>query len=197
MTVRLEGIRMIAVGCSRGGLQAMQTILPHLPRGYDVPIAVVQHRAKDSTPLLAHTLQRFSALPIVEPDDKTEIRAGYVYLAPANYHLQVEETRFTLSVDDPVRYSRPSVDILFETAAETFGGDLVGVILTGANNDGAEGVHAIRNSGGVVIVQDPTTAESPDMPLAAIAATEVDHILPLEEIGPFLAGCCRISADAR
>lgn len=194
MTPQIEGIRLVAIGCSRGGLSAMEQILPHLPASYDVPIAVVQHRAKDSTPLLASVMQRYCAVPVLEPDDKTEIEAGRVYLAPANYHLQVEDSFFTLSVDLPVHYSRPSVDVLFETAADTFGADVIGVILTGANDDGAEGARAIRRAGGIVIVQDPATAEAPDMPRAAIASANVDHILPLEQIGPFLAGCCGISA---
>lgn len=194
MSPRIDGIRLIVIGCSRGGLQAMETILPHFPAGYDVPIAVVQHRAKDSTPLLASVLQRYCAIPVVEPDDKTVIKPGHVYLAPANYHLQVEDTMFSLSVDLPVHYSRPSVDVLFETAADVYGGDMVAVILTGANDDGATGVEYVRQAGGIVVVQDPATAESDEMPRAAIAATEVDHILPLEQIGPFLAGCCGVRA---
>lgn len=169
----------------------MQEILPHLPEGYGIPLAVVQHRAKDSTPLLASILRRYTKINIVEPDDKSQIRAGTLYLAPANYHLQVEAAGvFSLSVDPPVRYSRPSVDVLFDTAAEAFGGDVIGLVLTGANDDGAEGVRAIKNSGGIVVVQDPATAESPEMPRAALAATDVDHILRLDQIGPFLAGCC-------
>lgn len=197
MIPRIEGIRLVAIGCSRGGLNAMEAILPHFPAGYDVPVAIVQHRAKDSTPLLASVMQRYCALPILEPDDKTQIVAGRVYLAPANYHLQVEDSYFTLSVDLPVHYSRPSVDVLFETAADTFGGDVIGVILTGANDDGAAGAQAIRRAGGIVVVQDPSTAESPEMPEAAIASSEVDHILRLDEIGPFLAGCCGIKARRR
>lgn len=191
MNPAIEGVRFIAIGCSRGGLQAMQTILPHLPKDYDIPLAVVQHRAKDSTPLLASIMQRYTELQIVEPDDKTEIRPGTLYLAPANYHLQVESPGvFTLSVDPPVRYSRPSVDVLFETASETYQTDVIALVLTGANDDGAAGLRAVRSRGGVVIVQDPETAESPEMPRAAIASTDVDHILPLDQIGPFLAGCC-------
>lgn len=191
MKRELEGIRMIAIGCSRGGLDAMQEILPHLPADYDIPLAVVQHRAKDSTPLLASILQRHSSLPVVEPDDGSEVSPGMVFLAPADYHLQVEVGGyFSLSVDAPVRYSRPSVDVLFESAAEAFTTDVIGMILTGANDDGAAGARAIRNAGGVVIVQDPSTAESPEMPRAALDAA--DHVLGLREIGEFLAGCCGV-----
>ncbi len=124
-------------------------------------------------------------------DDKQWIKPGTVYLAPANYHLLVERGHFELSVDDAVAYSRPSVDVLFESAADAYGASLAAVVLTGANRDGARGVARVKEKGGFVIVQDPKTAEAPSMPEAAIAAARVDRILPLERIGPFLVELCR------
>ncbi len=184
-------VQLIVVGCSLGGMNALTKILSELPEGFPVPIAVVQHRYRTSNEGLPAYFRRHAHLNVVDADDKQWIRPGYVYLAPANYHLLVEQGEFSLSVDEAVAYSRPSVDVLFESAADAYREAVVGVILTGANADGARGVARIKESGGFVIVQDPNTAEAPQMPQAAIASTVVDRILPLDRIGPFLVELCR------
>ena len=172
-------------------MRAMQIILSALPREFELPIAVVQHRYRTSNEGLPAYFRRTTDMRVVDAEDKQWIKPGHVYFAPANYHLLVEEGEFSLSVDEAVAYSRPSVDVLFESAAQAYGKKVVGVILTGANSDGARGAAEIKKRGGFVVVQDPKTAEAPAMPEAAIAATRVDRILPLERIGPYLLELCR------
>jgi two-component system chemotaxis response regulator CheB len=181
---------IIVVGCSLGGMHALEVILTAMPRNFCVPIAVVQHRHRASNETLPSHFRQFSRLPVVDVDDKQWIRPGTVYLAPANYHLLVERGEFSLSVDEKVRYSRPSVDVLFQSAADAYGDRVIAVVLTGANDDGAEGVRRVKSRGGIVIVQDPATAEAPEMPRAAIAAGPVDQILPLDQIASYLAARC-------
>jgi two-component system chemotaxis response regulator CheB len=191
-----EGMRtyeLVAIGCSMGGMHALQTIFETLPRDFPVPITVVQHRYRTSNEGLPAFLRRHSKLNVVDSIDKQWIEPGNVYLAPANYHLLVERGELSLSVDELVAYSRPSIDVLFESAADAYGPAVIGVVLTGANADGARGAMRIKKRGGFVIVQDPETAESPTMPQAALDATRVDRILPLERIGPFLVELCRSS----
>ena len=184
--------RLVVIGCSLGGMKALTTILGELHATFPVPIAVVQHRYRTSNEGLPAYFRRHTHLKVVDADDKEWIRPGQVYLAPANYHLLVEEGEFSLSVDEAVAFSRPSVDVLFESAADAYREAVIGVILTGANADGARGAARIKKNGGFVIVQDPNTAEAPEMPQAAIASTTVDRILPLDRIGPFLVElCCR------
>lgn len=182
---------LIVIGCSLGGMKALEIVLGALPADFAVPIAVVQHRYRNSNEALPQFLSRHSQLPVIDVDDQLWIKPGKVYLAPANYHLLVERGQFELSVDDAVAYSRPSIDVLFESAADAYGRTLAGVVLTGANQDGARGVAKIKRKGGFVIVQEPKSAEASSMPEAAIAATRVDRILPLDRIGPFLAEICR------
>ncbi|MFP5246104.1 MAG: chemotaxis protein CheB [Thermoanaerobaculia bacterium] len=184
---------LITIGCSMGGMHALQSILGVLPLDFPVPITVVQHRYKTSNEGLPQFLRRHSKLRIVDSTDKEWLKPGTVYLAPANYHLLVERGELSLSVDEKVEYSRPSIDVLFESAADAYGGGVIGVVLTGANADGARGAKRIKERGGFVIVQDPKTAESPAMPQAAIDAARVDRILPLDRIGPFLVELCRNS----
>lgn len=179
------------IGCSLGGMHALQTILSALPPEFCVPIAVVQHRHKASNEALPEFFRRSTSLCVVDVDDKQWIKPGCVYLAPANYHLLVERGQFDLSIEEPLRHSRPSIDLLFETAADAYTSSLIGVILTGANDDGARGAKRIKARGGFVVAQDPKTAEAPAMPQAAIDAGAVDRILPLERIGPFLVELCR------
>lgn len=181
---------IVVVGCSLGGMKALQTILAELPQSFAVPMAIVQHRYRNSNQALPAFLSRHANLPIVDVEDKQWIRPGTIYLAPANYHLLVEPGVFSLSVDEAVAYSRPSVDVLFESAADAYGRRCLGVILTGANQDGARGAQRIKQRGGFVVVQDPKTAEAPSMPEAAIAAARVDRILPLDRIGPYLVELC-------
>jgi len=189
---------LIVVGCSMGGMRAMQTILEALPGDFPVPIVIVQHRYRTSNEALPSFLRRHTKLAVVDADDKQWIHRGTVYLAPADYHLLIEKNaergELSLSVDERVEYSRPSVDVLFVSAADAYGGGVIGVVLTGANADGAVGAKRIKSHGGFVVVQDPESAEAPAMPRAAIAAAAVDRILPLERIGPFLIELCRHSA---
>jgi two-component system, chemotaxis family, protein-glutamate methylesterase/glutaminase len=177
---------LIVIGCSMGGMHALKEIFKALPADFPTPIAVAQHRHKASNEGLPSYLRRASELCVVDVEDKLWIKPNCVYLAPADYHLLVERGVFHLSVDGAVAHSRPSIDVLFESAADAYGGGLVGVVLTGANADGARGAKRIKSRGGMLIVQDPATAEAPAMPKAAIDAARVDRILPLERIGPFL-----------
>ncbi|HEY2092185.1 MAG TPA: chemotaxis protein CheB [Thermoanaerobaculia bacterium] len=182
--------RLIVIGCSLGGMNALVEVIGELPASFPVPIAVVQHRYRTSNEGLPSYFRRHAKLNVVDADDKQWIKAGNVYLAPANYHLLVEDGEFSLSVDEAVAYSRPSIDVLFESAADAYHDALIAVVLTGANADGARGVDRVKKKGGLVIVQDPETAEAPEMPKAAIASTSVDRILPLDRIGPFLIEMC-------
>ena len=182
---------LIVVGASWGGLHAVGRLLETLPEELDVPLAVVQHRAAERRHTsLADLLQSHVARPVREVADKEPIQRGVVHLAPPDYHVLVERGHFALSVDARVNYARPSVDVLFESAADAYGPAAVGIVLTGANEDGAAGLARIKEAGGVAIVQDPKTAERATMPEAAIAATSADVILPLDEIAPFLGGLC-------
>jgi two-component system chemotaxis response regulator CheB len=183
--------QLVAIGCSMGGMHALQTVFEALPGDFPLPITVVQHRYKTSNEGLPQFLRRHSKLNVVDTTDKEWLKPGIVYLAPANYHLLVERGELSLSVDEKVEYSRPSIDVMFESAADAYGSGVVGVVLTGANADGARGAVRIKKRGGFVIAQDPKTAESPIMPQAAVDATSVDRILPLERIGPFLVELCR------
>lgn len=189
----IRNFELIVIGCSLGGMHALEMILSSLPEDFPIPIAIVQHRYKTSDEGLPRFFRSHSSLKVVDVDDKEWIKPGTVYLAPANYHLLVERGEFSLSVDDAVAYSRPSVDVLFESAADAYGDALIAVVLTGANADGARGVARIKRAGGFVVVQDPQTAEARSMPDAAIAAARVDRILPLERIGPFLVELCRVA----
>ncbi|HYI13387.1 MAG TPA: chemotaxis protein CheB [Thermoanaerobaculia bacterium] len=190
----LREYEIVVIGCSMGGMHALQAIFKALPKDFPLPIAVVQHRYKTSDEGLPAYFRRNSSLTVVDTTDKEWLKPGTVYLAPANYHLLVERGELSLSVDDAVAYSRPSIDVLFESAAMAYGSGVIGIVLTGANADGARGAAQIKKRGGFVVVQDPATAESPSMPQAAIDATRVDRILPLDRIGPFLVELCRTSA---
>lgn len=177
---------LICIGTSLGGFRALEQLLGKLKPDFDIPIAVVQHRHKTSNEILSGALERSIHRRVVDAEDKQKIERGRIYLAPANYHLLVEEDTFALSVDDPVAYSRPSVDVLFESAADAYGSRCVAIVLTGANSDGARGAECVKRNGGCVVVQDPATAEAADMPASAIKATKVDRILPLDQISEFL-----------
>jgi two-component system chemotaxis response regulator CheB len=178
---------LIAVGASWGGLRAVGDILDALPDDFHPTVVVAQHRRSDPADL-AGLLATRTRLPVSDVDDKDPIEPGRVYLAPPGYHLLIERGHFSLSTDPPVKYARPSIDVLFESAADVYRERVIGVVLTGANEDGAAGLAQIKRLGGVAIVQDPRTAERGEMPSAAISATSADAILPLEEIGPFLYG---------
>jgi two-component system chemotaxis response regulator CheB len=181
---------LVAVGTSLGGLSALRSMLQGVPGYFAVPIAIVQHRDRGSTDMLSRILQQGSALTVLEVEDKEPIRPGFVYLAPPNYHLLAESEYFSLSVDPPVAFARPSIDVLFESAAKVYAQSVIGVILTGANQDGAAGLAQIKAQGGTTIVQDPRTAECPIMPEAAIARSSVDYVLPLNQIPSMLVTLC-------
>jgi two-component system, chemotaxis family, protein-glutamate methylesterase/glutaminase len=178
---------LVVVGASLGGLHALEILLAGLPAHFPLPVAIGQHRREDADDALCAALRRHSALPVGDAEDKEAIVPGRVYVAPAGYHLLVEEGRFALSTEAPVAYARPSIDVLFESAAEVYETGVIGVILTGASKDGSQGAARIKVRGGFVVVQDPRTAEGSVMPEAAIAATDVDRILPLAAIGPYVA----------
>lgn len=176
---------MIVVGGSLGGCDALRTILQRLPAGYPHPIAAVLHRQRedDGEGLLVTILQRGCALPVKEPEDKEPIQPGHVYICPSDYHLMIHGDRFALSTDDLVNFARPSIDVLFESAAEWRREKVVAIVLTGSGADGARGASWIQARGGTVLVQDPATAEGPWMPAAALAAAPGAQHLSLQQIG--------------
>ena len=182
------------IGASWGGLQAVGRLLAELPSPLGAAVVVAQHRGADSTEL-ADLLDRRCKLAVTEADDKDAIVAEHVYVAPPEYHLLVEPGHLALSVDERVQYARPSIDVLFESAADAYGESVIGVVLTGANDDGAAGLARIKQRGGVAIVQDPESAERAEMPRAAVAATTPDAVLPLDAIAPFIARTLREARD--
>jgi len=178
---------VVAVGASWGGLHAVGVLLAGLPADFRPAVVIAQHRGPDGPHQLAEALGNRANLPVSEAHDKDVLEGGHVYLAPSNYHLLVERGSLALSTDEPEHFSRPSIDVLFESVADAYAEEAVGVILTGASDDGAAGLARIRRTGGITIVQEPTTAVRSRMPEAAIAAGEVHKILVLEAIAPFLA----------
>jgi len=188
---------LIVIGASWGGLNAVGEILSALPAETDAAVVVAQHRANDAVERgLAGLLGHRAHLPVDDAHDKASIEPRHVYLAPPDYHLLVQPGYFSLSTDERVHFARPSIDVLFESAADAYRERVIGVILTGANEDGAAGLARIKRAGGVAVVQDPRTAERREMPGAALAATAADAVLPLGEIGPFLYGLlCRPAGD--
>ncbi|MFU8818515.1 MAG: chemotaxis protein CheB [Desulfurivibrio sp.] len=179
--------RAVVIGVSAGGLEALRLILARLPADFPVPVVVVQHQGPEAEGFLARYLDQRCEVVVKEAEDKETALPGTVYLAPANYHLLLEDDgSFALSLEGRHRFSRPSIDILFESAADVYGPRLIAVILTGANDDGSQGLAAVKRRGGLAVVQDPATAEVAAMPTAAIAAAAVDFVLPLRAIGPFL-----------
>mgnify|MGYP000518180208 CR=1 FL=1 len=177
----------VVIGVSAGGMQALRELLSALPANFPIPITIVQHIKAQSDTFLSEYLNDSSALKVKEAEDKESMCAGTVYLAPPGYHLLIEsDASLSLSVDEKVNYCRPAIDPLFESAADVFGEQLIGVVLTGANADGARGLKVIKEYGGYAIVQNPKTAEVPYMPQAAISLVEVDQVVDLENIAPLL-----------
>ena len=182
---------LIVIGASWGGLQALSRVLADLPAAVDLPIVIAQHRHPDSPEgALAELLQAQIDRPVLDASDKMPIESRHVYIAPPDYHLLVERGSFALSVDERVQFARPSIDVLFESVADAYAERAVGIVLTGANADGAGGLARIKACGGVAIVQEPSTSLRLAMPDAAIAATDADAVLPIEEIPAFLYGLC-------
>ena len=170
---------LVVIGTSYGGLHALSVLLEGLPEGFRPAVAVVQHRSKDSDLTLVSLLSDRCSCEVREAEDKEPIEPGRVYVAPPDYHLLVEDGVFGLSTEAPVTYSRPSIDVLFETAADAYRERLIGVVLTGANADGTAGLRRIKEHGGYTIVQDPATAAGRAMPAAAVAGVRADAVLPL------------------
>jgi two-component system chemotaxis response regulator CheB len=176
---------IVVIGASFGGLDAISTLLAALPPGFSLPVAIAQHRASGPADGDLSTIwRRHTTLKVGDAEDKSTIASGHVYVAPADYHLLIEPGgAFALSTDAPVHWARPSIDVLFESAAQEYGDRVIGVILTGASADGSQGLAAIHARGGCALVQAPASAECDVMPLAALAATDVNHVLGLSEIG--------------
>jgi len=185
--LRLRNLRAVVTGVSAGGLEALNSLLAVIPADFALALVIVQHRLPQQDDFLAELLGKICRLPVKEAEDKEAVLGGVVYLAPANYHLQIEADKtFSLSIDAKVNFSRPSIDVLFETAAEAYGPGLVGIILTGASRDGAAGLRRIKEKNGIAVVQDPKTAAYPAMPLASLEETRVDHVLSIGCIGRLL-----------
>ena len=179
--------KAIVIGGSIGGLEAVVSITSGLPRDYHLPVIIVLHRIKNQKSGLVEVIQAKCKIKVKEADEKESIRPGFVYIAPANYHLLIEEEEtFSLTYSELVNYSRPSIDVLFESAAEVYKDKLIGILLTGANDDGSNGIKMISEYGGLTVVQDPKTAKCDIIPKSAIAKTKVDKILNLNEIQFFL-----------
>ena len=174
---------IVAVGTSWGGLLAMSRLLSELPAEFPIPIVIVQHRGKDSDRLLSQLLQDSTPLTVCEVEDKDLLEPGKVHVAPADYHVMIERGYLSLTVEEPVRYSRPSIDVMFTSAGDTYGKEAIGVVLTGANEDGARGLAHIVRRGGKALIQSPKTAEIPIMPQAAVRAVPTAEVLPLAQIG--------------
>lgn len=181
------GYDLVVVGTSWGGLTALRTLVGGLPDTFMMAVALVQHRHKDSDHMLRTLLQEGSALEVHEVEDKMPILQGRVYVAPPDYHTLVEPGHFSLSTEAPVRFSRPSIDVTFLSAADSYAHRTVGIVLTGANADGSEGLRRISDRGGLAIVQDPATAESTLMPAAAVKAVPRARVMTLADMTKFIA----------
>jgi len=179
--------KAIVIGTSAGGVNALSKILPVLPAGYAVPIMVVIHVPPDKQSIMSNLFREKCSLPVKEVEDKEDIVDGTIYFAAPDYHMLIEPTnRLSLSADERVFHSRPSIDVLFESAVECFCESLIGVILTGANEDGAHGLSEIERSGGVAIVQTPSEAEHQEMPRAAMKACKNARVMTLDKIAEYL-----------
>lgn len=173
----------VVIGTSSGGLNALLSILPALPQQFNMPVIVVQHIGANSDSFWVEALNKKCALTVKEADEKEKAMPGFVYIAPPNYHLLVERDKtFSFTIDERVNFARPSIDVLFETACTAYGKHLIGILLTGANNDGAAGLLCIKKRGGLTIAQDPETAEASYMPASAIKLNAATHILTIKEI---------------
>lgn len=176
-------IKVIVIGASYGGLEAIKTIVNGFPRAFRIPVIIVLHIGNNNINTYISLLDKNNSLTIKEAEEKETIKAKTIYFAPPNYHLQIEDKNsLSLSTAEKVNFSRPSIDVLFETAAWTFGNELLGVLLTGSNSDGSEGLKTIKTFGGTTIVENPETAFANTMPQSAIKKMEPDYILDLENI---------------
>jgi two-component system chemotaxis response regulator CheB len=177
----------VVIGASAGALEALSAILPELPEAFRLPILVVVHVPPDRRSILAELFQAKCRIPVREAEDKEPIVGGTIYFAPPDYHLLVEADRcLALSSDEPVLFSRPSIDVLFESAADTYGPALIAVVLTGANQDGSAGLRAVMQAGGMALVQCPRSALAAAMPEAAIALCPEAEVMTLDQITAYL-----------
>ncbi|MBE8593946.1 chemotaxis protein CheB [Pseudomonas sp. MAFF 301449] len=184
----IRGIEAIVVGASAGGVEALLSIFNELPEGFGLPIIAVLHLPDERRSQLADVFARRLRIPVHEARDKEVIKAGALYFAGPGYHLSVEhDYSLSLSQEDRVHHSRPAIDYLFASAADAYGKNLLAILLTGANQDGARGLAHVKRSGGTTIVQDPDEARIAVMPRAALALHTPDHILTLSQIGSLLA----------
>lgn len=173
----------IVIGVSLGGMNALKIMFSLLPKNFNTPIIIVQHLSPRSDNQWIKILNEKSNLHIKEADEKEKIEKGNVYIAPANYHLLIEKNKtFSLTINERVNFARPSIDVLFESAAEAYKNKLIGIVLTGSNKDGTNGIKRIQEFGGLTIIQNPETTESSYMPISALSAIRPDYILSLEEI---------------
>jgi two-component system, chemotaxis family, protein-glutamate methylesterase/glutaminase len=180
-------IDAVVIGASAGGVDALSALLPALPSNTKAAAFIVLHLPRDRPSVLAELFARKCALPVREAQDKESVAAGTVYFAPSNYHLLLERgPQIALSTDDLVHHSRPSIDVLFKSAAHVYGSRLLGIILTGANDDGAAGLAAVHDRGGITVVQQPETARFPRMIMSALKLRPVDLVLPLDRIAALL-----------
>ena len=185
--VQKKKFHAVVIGSSAGGFNALKVIFCRLDKKFPLPVILVQHMSPDTDNYLPSLLDDFHRLRVKEADEKEIPQGGTAYVAPPNYHLLIETDRsFTLTVGERVNYARPSIDVLFETAAEAYQQYLIGILLTGANNDGSHGLKRIKEMGGYAIVQDPDEAEATAMPRSAIETVKVDQVLTLKEIANFL-----------
>lgn len=183
----INKFRMIVIGGSAGSLQVILRLLPELRVSLPVTIVIILHRKPSSDETLVELLSSRSMMPVAEVDEKDPILPGHIYIAPADYHLLIEaDQTFSLDVSEKVNYSRPSIDITFESAAEVYGPALLGILLSGANADGQLGMEHIKEMGGTCVVQHPDTAEVSYMPMQAIGHVEIDKVLHAEEMAVFI-----------
>ena len=188
MDAALRGIEGIVIGTSAGGVEALSVVLPALPATLRASVFIVIHLPRERNSMLVEIFARRCALPVHEAEDKDIALPGHIYFAPPDYHLLLNRgPQMALSVDEPVHYSRPSIDVLFESAADVYGRKLLGIILTGANADGTAGLHAVHRAGGITVVQRPEDAHSPLMALSALKRTTVDFVLSLDRMAGLLA----------
>lgn len=185
--------QLIAMGASLGGIEATQILLSYLPKTFNIPVTLVLHRnSSSSTNLIMNSLNKKSNLSVIEAEDKMPIQASNCYIAPADYHLLVDGDHFALSTSEKINYSRPSIDVLFESAADTFHSNLIAVLLTGSNADGSRGLATVKAKGGLTVVQDVEEARAAFMPESAIRIVAPDYILPLKKIGPLLVDMAKV-----